>query len=181
MRMNANCLMEALLRLGIVGAVAVAGCGGRAGGTVSVQRPRSLQSVAIGECGDPRHDGVISESPRLVHADRDLGGDRTIEQVVTDRNLCDEAGNCQWNVFFAPQGEDGCRRYVGTLAAATLEPLQTKGQSGMLDIRAYWALPSGRTLVQDYRFNRGGYRAVDALLCRSSGDDRLECAEEEVR
>jgi hypothetical protein len=81
----------------------------------------------------------------------------------------------------APRGQDDCLRYAGTLAATTLEPLATSGQRGMRDVRAYWKLPSGRTLVQEYRYTRGGYRAVDALLCRTGDDDRLECAEEDVR
>jgi hypothetical protein len=140
-----------------------------------------VASVVIGECGDPQRDGVVSASPRLIHADRDLGGGPAAEPVIADRKMCDEAGNCQWNVFLAPQNGEGCFRYLGTLTASTLEPLATSGQQGMRDVRGYWALPSGRVLVQQYRFARGGYRVVDALLCRRSDDDRLECTEDQAR
>lgn len=158
-----------------------AACGGKAPTKLTVVAPRSINSVAVGECADPSRDGVLSESPNAVRADRDLGGDPGLEQVIADRKMCDEVGNCHWNIFVAPRGSDECVRYAGTLAAATLEPLSTAGQHGMLDVRAYWKLASGRTLVQDYRFSRGGYRVADALLCRTADDDRLECAEQDVR
>jgi hypothetical protein len=163
----------------VAAALALAACGGRSAAKISITAPSSPSSVAVGECADPSRDGVISKSPKVVRADRDLGGDGAAEQVVADRALCDGAGNCQWNIFVAARAPDDCVRYAGTLAAATLEPLATSGQLGMLDVRAYWKLPSGRTLVQEYRFTRGGYRVVDALLCRTGDDDRLECAEEE--
>ncbi len=162
-------------------AVSLAACSGRSAAKLSVAAPRSLHSVAIGECADPARDGVISGSPKVVRADRDLGGDGAAEQVIADRKMCDGAGNCHWNIFVAPRGEGDCTRYAGTLAAMTLEPMAAGGQLGMRDVRAYWKLPSGRTLVQEYRYARGGYRVVDALLCRTGDDDRLECAEEDVR
>jgi hypothetical protein len=164
----------------VLSGLALAACGGRSAGKIAVAAPRAPSSVAVGECADPGRDGVISAAPTAVRADRDLGGDAAAEQVVADRKMCDEAGNCQWNIFVAARASDDCVRYAGTLAAATLEPLATSGQLGMRDVRGYWKLPSGRTLVQDYRFTRGGYRVVDALLCRTGGDDRLECAEEEL-
>ena len=166
--------------IAVATSLALAACGGRSAAKISVAAPRSPSSVAVGECADPSRDGVISAAPKAVHADRDLGGDGAAEQVVADRALCDGAGNCQWNIFVAARAPDDCVRYAGTLAAATLEPQATSGQLGMRDVRAYWKLPSGRTLVQDYRFARGGYRVVDALLCRTGDDDRLECAEEEL-
>ncbi|MEZ4358783.1 MAG: hypothetical protein R3B48_01270 [Kofleriaceae bacterium] len=151
-------------------------------------RPRAalpapgVSSTGVGECAEPLTDGVIGEAPKLIHADRDLGGDARPEQVVADRNLCDQAGNCHWNVFIAPrEREDGCVRYAGTLSATTLEPMPSRGQAGMRDVRGYWTLSSGRILVQEYRFARGGYRVVDTLLCRTAADDRLECAEHESR
>ncbi len=168
-------LCASALELGALGA-----CGGRAAAKLSVAAPRPSSSVSIGECADPSRDGVLGTSPSTVRADRDLGGDAAAEQVIADRKMCDAAGNCQWNVFVADRGPDACVRYAGTLAAATLEPLSTSGQLGMRDVRAYWKLASGRTLVQDYRFSRGGYRVVDTLLCRTGDDDRLECAEEET-
>jgi len=33
--------------------------------------------------------------------------------------------------------------------------------------------------LQSYRFLRGGYRIVDALLCKRAHDDTLECADSE--
>lgn len=174
-------MKSAVAILSMVVTTALAACGGRSAAKITVMAPRSVHSVAVGECADPGRDGVLSESPTAVRADRDLGGDAAAEQVIADRKMCDEAGNCHWNVFVAPRGSDECVRYAGTLDAATLEPLTTNGQHGMRDVRAYWKLASGRTLVQDYRFSRGGYRVVDALLCRTGDDDRLECAEQDVR
>jgi hypothetical protein len=167
--------IPALVTAGFLGL----GCGGRPGRTVTAVRPPAA-SVLVGECADPQRDGVVSARPDLVRANRDLGGGPKVEQVLSDRNLCDKAGNCQWNIFLAPEAE-GCIRYAGTLAATTLEPMPTSGHAGMRDVRAYWTLASGRTLVQEYRFAHGGYRVVDALLCRPSGDDRLDCAETEIR
>lgn len=166
--------------LGLGAALVLAACGGRSAAKLSVAAPRPASSVSVGECADPSRDGVLGASPKPVRADRDLGGDAALEQVVADRKMCDGDGNCQWNVFVAAHGADDCVRYAGTLAAATLEPLATSGQLGMRDVRAYWKLASGRTLVQDYRFSRGGYRVIDTLLCRTGDDDRLECAEEET-
>ena len=49
----------------------------------------------------------------------------------------------------------------------------------MVDVRSYWHLHGDRVLVQSYRFARGGYRLVDALVCKRAGDDKLECADAE--
>ncbi len=159
--------------------LALAACGGKAPAAVARHTP--VPGSSIGECGEIESAGVLSARPRLVRADRDLGGGPEAERVVADKALCDDAGNCQWNVFVPPRDDDRCLRYAGTLAASVLEPLATSGPSGMRDVRGYWTLASGRVLVQQYRFVRGGYRVVDALLCRSVGDDRLECAEQEMQ
>ncbi len=118
----------------------------------------------------------MSASPKLGHADRDLNGDGVAETIVVDRSMCTADGNCYWNVFLAlPQGE-GCRaRYAGTFEAAALEPLATRGDDNMTDVRGYWNLHGGRLLLQSYRFTRGGYRIVEAVQCRREEDDRLEC------
>jgi hypothetical protein len=34
-------------------------------------------------------------------------------------------------------------------------------------------------LLQSYRFARGGYRLVEALLCKRGDDDKLDCADSE--
>jgi hypothetical protein len=47
----------------------------------------------------------------------------------------------------------------------------------MADVRGYWNLHGGRFLLQSYRFLHGGYRIVEALLCKREADDRLECAD----
>jgi hypothetical protein len=167
--------------IAVAAVVLAAACGGRAAPTRPAHPLPPPQSAGVGECAQPERDGVIGKAPKLRRADRDLGGDATAEQVVADRGLCDELGNCHWNIFVAPHEQDGCVRYAGTLSATTLEPLPSQGQSGMRDVRGYWTLSSGRILVQDYRFARGGYRVVDTLLCRTADDDRLECAETEAR
>jgi hypothetical protein len=49
----------------------------------------------------------------------------------------------------------------------------------MADVRGYWNLHGGRLLLQSYRFQRGGYRIVEALVCKRGDDDKLDCADTE--
>jgi hypothetical protein len=142
--------------------------------TVTIPTP----SVQVGACGEPGHDGAIGKAPRLEHFDRDLDSDGRPESVVVDRTLCvgdDDPKNCYWNVFTHPAGE--CPRYVGTFAGAGLEPLASKGEDNMSDVRAYWKQSGGRLLLQSYRFTRGGYQIGEVLSCKRAADDRLECAD----
>ena len=134
-----------------------------------------MPSIQVGACGQPGRDGVMGASPEAKRADRDLNGDGKPETIVVDRRMCTPEGNCYWNVFVVPP-VDECFRYAGTFAGAGLEPLTSKGEDNMIDVRGYWNLHGGRRLLQSYRFVRGGYQIVDALLCRqSTGDDKLEC------
>jgi hypothetical protein len=132
-------------------------------------------TVAVGSCAQPGRDGVMSATPRLDRADRDLDGDGRPEAIVVDRTLCTADGNCHWNVFSASGG--ACARYLGTFDGAALEPLPTKGDDNMRDVRAYWKQSGGRLLLQSYRFRRGGYAITDVLQCKRAADDRLECAD----
>src|SRR5690349_2785278 len=131
-------------------------------------------SVLVGACATPGRDGVMSATPRLDRADRDLNGDGVPEAIVVDRSLCTAEGNCYWNVFVVPTGSSDCARYVGTFEGGALEPLAATGDDNMADVRGYWNLHGGRLLLQSYRFQRGGYRIVDALLCKRARDDTLE-------
>jgi hypothetical protein len=135
-------------------------------------------SVQPGACGEPGRDGIMGAKPRLERADRDLDGDGRAEIIVVDRAKCDELGNCYWNVFSPGRGGD-CARYLGNFAGSALEPLATKGDSNMLDVRAYWKQRGGRVLLEPYRFVRGGYLIDDSdvLQCKRATDDRLECAD----
>jgi len=135
----------------------------------------SEPSLAVGSCGDPGRDGVMSKSPRLDRADRDLDGDGRPEAIVVDRALCTTEGNCYWNVF--ARGGDACVRYLGTFEGAALETMPSRGDDGMADVRAYWNDRGGRMHLQTYRFARGAYRIDDVLQCKRAADDRLECAE----
>jgi hypothetical protein len=174
--MSCDVIRPSLVIIAAVGALA---CGG------SQRRPARLTerpppTVLVGACGEPERDGVVGSSPRPERADRDLDGDGTPELVVADRALCTAEGNCWWNVFRRDDDGGGCSRYAGTLAAASLEPLAARGDDGFADVRGTWNLASnGRFLVQDYRYVRGGYQVVDALLCRRESDDRLLCTEDE--
>jgi hypothetical protein len=137
-------------------------------------------TVLVGACATPGRDGVVGASPRLDHADRDLNGDGVAEAIVVDRALCSPEGNCAWNVFLAPpRGSTECARFAGTFEGAVLEPLPSRGEDNMVDIRSYWHLHGDRVLLQAYRFQRGGYRLVDALVCARSRDDTLDCADNE--
>jgi hypothetical protein len=144
--------------------------------------PRTMPTptVQVGACGEPGRDGVMGASPRVDRADRDLNGDGSAESIVVDRALCTAEGNCYWNVFIAPpHGSEQCSRYAGTFAATALEPLASKGEDNMSDVRGYYALHGGRLSLETYRFVRGGYQIVEALLCRRAADDKLECTDSE--
>jgi hypothetical protein len=136
-------------------------------------------SVQPGECGVPGRDGVMSNAPKVDHADRDLDGDGRAEVIVVDRAKCDAHANCYWNVFKVGARPGECARYLGNFAGAALETLTTKGDENMSDIRAYWNQASGRLLLQPYRFVRGGYLIDDGdvIQCKRASDDRLECAD----
>ena len=132
-------------------------------------------TIQVGACGEPGRDGVMSAQPKLDRADRDLDGDGRPESIVVDRALCTAEGNCFWNVFRTPANAGDCARYAGTFQAAALEPLCSKGEDNMTDVRGYWNLHGGRLSLETYRFVRGGYLLVEAVRCRRAGDDRLEC------
>ena len=141
-------------------------------------KPVPTPSVQVGTCATPGRDGVVGPSPRLERADRDLNGDGATEAIVVDRALCTAEGNCYWNVFVVPPGAASeCARYAGTFEGSALETMASKGDDGMADVRGYWNLHGGRLLLQSYRFLRGGYRIVEALLCKRAGDDKLDCAD----
>ncbi len=147
-----------------------------------VTSPRAMPTptVQVGACGAPGRDGVMGSSPRPDRADRDLDGDGRLESIVVDRGLCTSEGNCYWNVFVGPPaGSHDCSRYAGTFAGAALEPLASKGDDNMRDVRGYWNLHGGRLLLQSYRFARGGYQISDALLCMRGADDKLECMDDQ--
>jgi hypothetical protein len=177
-------LFVRLIRVVVVAAIAATGLAA-AGAChreprTTTPRPVPVPSVQVGTCGSPGRDGVIGAAPRLERADRDLNGDGVFEAVVVDRSLCTREGNCYWNVFIVPAaGSSECARYAGTFEAGALEPLSTRGDENMADVRGYWNLHGGRLLLQSYRFLHGGYRLVEALLCKRSGDDRLDCADSE--
>jgi hypothetical protein len=165
-------------RIVVVIAVVLGACHREPRPTVPRAAPRP--GVAVGACAAPERDGVMSAAPRLDHADRDLNGDGMAEPIVVDRALCTAEGNCYWNVFvLPPAGSAECPRYAGTFEAGALEPLTTRGDDNMADVRGYWNLHGGRFLLQTYRFQHGGYRLVEALLCKRAGDDKLDCADSE--
>lgn len=157
--------------------VVIGGCGSRRMGP-GAGRPAPPSTVTVGACADPDRDGVVGPGARLEHADRDLNGDGAPELVVVDRGLCSEDGNCHWNLFTGAT-TGGCRRYLGTVAARGIEPLRERSDDGYRDLRGWWRLSGGgRVLLQHYRYQAGGYRVIDALVCRQEGDDRLLCAED---
>ncbi len=171
--------LRAGLRVRVCGAaVALAACHRVA--PPAAPRPSPAASVQVGSWASPGRDGVLGPHPRLDRADRDLNGDGVAEAIVVDRSLCTEEGNCYWNVFVMPRaGSSDCARYVGTFEGGALEPLTATGDDNMADVRGYWNLHGGRLLLQSYRFLHGGYRLVDALLCKRAQDDTLECADSE--
>jgi hypothetical protein len=134
-------------------------------------------NVQPGSCAEPGRDGVMSNSPNVDHADRDLDSDGRNEIIVVDRAKCTADGNCYWNVFLQPRDPGDCARYAGTFAGANLEVLASRGEDNMTDVRAYWMLHGRRMLLQSYRYVREGYRIEDVLQCKRAPDDRLECAD----
>jgi len=165
-------VLESRLALTVM-TLALVAC--RSGRAPSGPRVMPTPTVQVGACGVPERDGVMSSSPKLDSADRDLNGDGTPERIVVDRAMCTSDGNCYWNVFVTPPTAQACARYAGTFEAAALEPLASRGDDNMTDVRGYWNLHGGRMLLQSYRFVRGGYQIVDAVQCRRATDDRLEC------
>ena len=164
---------KALLVVGALGALAA--CTRSKPGPTTPRIPTT--SVQPGNCADPERDGVISEQPRLDHADRDLDGDGQAELIVVDRAKCSGDGNCYWNVFRRPRDGGACVRYAGSFAGAALETLTSRGEDNMSDVRAYWKQTGDRMLLQSYRFARDGYRIEDVLQCKRATDDRLDCAD----
>lgn len=178
MRSSWLVFVHGVCRAGVFGIVALGACHREP--RVTTPRPIPVPSVLVGSCAQPGRDGVIGAAPRLDRADRDLNGDGIPEAIVVDRSLCTPEGNCYWNVFvLPPAGSAECARYAGTFEGGALEPMPTKGDDNMADVRGYWNLHGGRLLLQSYRFFRGGYRLVDALLCKRARDDTLECADSE--
>ena len=135
-----------------------------------------MASVQPGNCAEPERDGVLSEQPRIEHADRDLDGDGMAELIVVDRAKCSD-DNCYWNVFRRSRDPGECARYAGTFAGSALETLASRGEENMSDVRAYWKQTGNRMLLQSYRFVRDGYRIEDVLQCKRAPDDRLDCAD----
>ncbi|HEY3804571.1 MAG TPA: hypothetical protein VGL61_18275 [Kofleriaceae bacterium] len=163
------------MRWGVVLAIAVAAC---THPTIATTPTVPTASVQPGSCAVPGRDGVMSATPKPERADRDLDGDGRPEIIVVDRAKCDALGNCYWNVF-APDREGACTRYLGSFAGAALEPLASRGDANMVDVRAYWRQNGGRMLLEPYRFTRGAYLIDDSdvLQCKRAADDRLECAD----
>ncbi len=157
------------------GVAALAFFWGACGGSPK-RNARVVANVQIGECADPKVSGVLSASPTLRAAHRDLNGDGTKEKAYADRKLC-RGGNCSWNLFTET---NGCSRYIGTVSGATIETSPETGDAGFAALRVWWTMGKGaRHLVQTYRFRVGGYQLTDVLMCRQDGDDRLLCASEE--
>lgn len=167
---------DSMVRL-VLALFVVGGCVG--GRHVTMPREMPTPTIQVGACGVPERDGVIGGSPKLDRADRDLNGDGMVERIVVDRSICTPEGNCYWNVFIMPQGSQECSRYAGTFAGAALEPLPTKGDDNMIDVRSYWNLHGGRLSLESYRFVRGGYQRIDGLICKRGSDDKLECMDGE--
>ena len=153
--------------------VLVAGCAKKQ--TTTLRMPTA--SIQPGTCAVPERDGIMSDKPRVDHADRDLDGDGRVELIVVDREKCTADGNCYWNVFRQPREVGECARYAGTFAGSALETLASRGEDNMMDVRSYWKQTGGRMLLQSYRFARDGYRIEDVLQCKRATDDRLDCAD----
>ena len=138
--------------------------------------PRALptrSAVQVGGCADPTRHGVFGDKPDLQRADRDLDGDGVDEMVVMDATQCTPDRNCHWNLY---RTEAQCHRYLGTVSAFAIQRLTVRDERGFFGLRGWWHLTGGkRLLMQEYRFRRGGYRLVEALLCRQDGDDLLLC------
>jgi hypothetical protein len=158
--------------------VACALAAGLVGCSSTTARPQAptRQPSPIGSCADPHRHGAVSDAPQLQRADRDLDRDGTAETVAADRGLCTPEGNCYWNVFVRdPAG--ACLRFAGTIAGGALETLSSTGDRGFADLRAWWRFAGGeRFLMEEYRFRRGGYLAVNSVMCRRGQGSLILCA-----
>lgn len=139
-------------------------------------RPGASNTM-IGDCATPESSGVLSDSPKLKKAPRDLNGDGNPEMIASDSHLCRQS-NCFWNVFAS---QDGCSRYLGTIEGSSLEVLSVSNSNGFRDLRAWWSLPGGtRKLSQRYQYRERGYQLIEVLLCRYTDDRGVQCASEEI-
>ncbi len=165
------------LALALLMSVLVSGCGRKRGTSPAPARPLPVQGdVRVGDCADPAKEGVVGEAPSLDRADRDLNDDGNDEVVVAARGMCTKEGNCHWNLY---RTEGECHRYLGTVSASGIQRIPPRGEDGFYGLRGFWRLTGdGRVLLQEYRFRRGGYRLVEAVLCRQADDDRILCEEQ---
>jgi len=143
-------------------------------------RSPEVSNVGVGICANPERDGVLSARPSPRRADRDLNGDNKSEVVVADKSMCVGEGNCYWNLFHLDENAS-CHRYLGTVAASAIDRLSEQGDGGFSDLRGWWSFSGGRFLLQRYRYRHGGYVVMEAMICRTTEDDRLLCATEEPR
>jgi hypothetical protein len=161
------------------------GCAGPAKKNTTTSKTMPTPAIAVGSCGSPSDDGVVSPSgktAKIERVDRDLNDDGQVELVAVDRAMCDRSGNCHWNVFQAASG-DACQKYIGTISGVALQVISDEkaGDQGYRSLRAFWQLSEGRMLVQSYAFRAGGYRLVEAQLCARNGDSTLRCTDESTK
>ena len=125
--------------------------------------------MQVGACARPDRDGVLSAHAPDSSAPTAISmATASHEAIVVDRSLCTADGNCYWNVFVAPPaGASECARYAGTFEA------RCAGAAGHRWATTTWptsaatgTYTAARFLLQSYRFLRGGYRIVEALLCK---------------
>ena len=145
----------------------------------SAESPQAPAPTVGGECADPGADGVVSDAPDLMRADRDLDGSGSAEIVAADRSLCTPEDNCHWNVFVASGEYETCPRYAGTISGAAIETLDSRGEEGFSDIRGWWQLADERRmLMQEYTYRSGGYEVVEAVPCAAQPGGRVVCGED---
>lgn len=169
-------MIRVTIALAVASLIAATGCGRKRGVAPSPTRPLPVRGdVQLGECAEPDREGVMSEDPTPWRADRDLDDDGADEVVVADRSLCTREGNCHWNIYSL---QDSCHRYLGTVSASDIQRIRPRSEAGFYGLRGFWRLTGdGRVLLQEYRFRRGGYELVEAILCRLADDDRILCEE----
>ena len=82
-------------------------------------------------------------------------------------------------MFVAPRDRASARATPGTFAGAALEPLATKGDDNMSDVRALLEPDAAAACCCSRIASCAAATSIaDVLLCKRAADDRLECADD---
>lgn len=165
--MSARCVLAAAL---------LAGCA--AGAPQRSSTIATAPTIEPGACGNPLSDGVLGRKRDLRHQQRDLNDDLIPELIVTDRNACDDAANCYWNVFsIDTTGACLPYRYLGTLSGREIEVEDTTSGS-FHDLRTVRFAGEDLWRKELYALSdTGTYQVARSQWCTGPDPDEATCSD----